>query len=120
MFIPKENRFVTVDTPVPDVKNNINNAANDILIENDSCVWVATQCGLFRYDPLRGGFRWYFKKDGLPANNSKGLAIDSDGMLWLTTSAGLCRFDRSKSAFTCFSQSDGLQSNEFNPIMLHN
>lgn len=114
MFIPKENRFVTVNTPVPDVKNNINNAANDILIENDSCVWVATQCGLFRYDPLRGGFRWYFKKDGLPANNSKGLAIDSDGMLWLTTSAGLCRFDRSKSAFTCFSKSDGLQSNEFN------
>jgi signal transduction histidine kinase/ligand-binding sensor domain-containing protein len=114
IFFPEENRFGIKSSIVPDTNLPISNAVNDILVENDTCTWVATQYGLYRYNQKNRGFRWYFKTDGLPSNTIKGLAVDRSGVLWLTTVCGICRFDHRNNKIINFSKSDGLQGNEFN------
>jgi ligand-binding sensor domain-containing protein/signal transduction histidine kinase len=112
-FIPEENRVIK-NNIVPDTSLPITNTVNDILIENDTCTWVATQYGLYRFNQKNREFRWYFKADGLPSSTIKGLALDRRGILWLTTNCGLCRFDHRNNKIINFSKSDGLQGNEFN------
>jgi hypothetical protein len=86
----------------------------DMLIENDTCVWIATQYGLNRFNPKTQIFKSYFEKDGLPNNVIKSLTIDNSGILWLSTNHGICRFDYLQKKYEKYSLDDGLQSNEFN------
>jgi signal transduction histidine kinase/streptogramin lyase len=111
-FIPEENRFVTYDM-VQDSSSKRNNSVFDILIENDTCAWVATQRGLYWFNPVSGDYKWYSITDGLPDNTIKALTLDKTGLLWISTNSGICRFDCRNKIFTNFSTSDGLQSNEF-------
>jgi ligand-binding sensor domain-containing protein/signal transduction histidine kinase len=113
IFVPSENRFSRDVKIRPDTTDNRTNVIYDVLIENDSSTWVATQNGLFQYNQATEGFRWYFKSNGLPSNLIRGVAIDKSGILWVTTNNGLCRFDRRDNRIIHFTKSDGLQGNEF-------
>jgi len=85
----------------------------EILVENDSCIWIGTPYGLNRFNPITGSFRRYYEEDGLPNNFIKGLILDKSGVLWVTTNKGVCKFDYKHSEYKSFIRSDGLQSNQF-------
>jgi PAS domain S-box-containing protein len=113
IFSPDKKSFITY-TQDPNSTNSLSHeSVFDILIENDTCVWIGTQNGLNRFNPMTGYFKRYFKEDGLPDNVIKGLVLDKSGMLWVTTNNGVSRFDYKQEKFKNFTKSDGLQSNEF-------
>jgi signal transduction histidine kinase len=113
IFSPGENRFITYE-PDPNDANSLSySGTSDILVENDSCVWIGTNDGLNRFNPNTGAFKRYYEKDGLPSDVIKGLVLDKSGALWITTNKGVCRFDYKQGKFKNFTKADGLQSNEF-------
>jgi signal transduction histidine kinase/ligand-binding sensor domain-containing protein/CheY-like chemotaxis protein len=112
VFIPSENRFIDYSI-MPDTMSRDNNPVSDILIENDTCTWVATQKGLYRFNPDNGNHTWYLREGEAGETPVKGLALDKTGMLWATTNVGLFRFDCRRNAFKHFTISDGLQGNDF-------
>jgi HPt (histidine-containing phosphotransfer) domain-containing protein/PAS domain-containing protein len=98
---------------MPDSMSRGNNAVFDILVENDTCAWVATQKGLYRFNPVSGHHAWYFREKGATEITIKGLTLDTTGILWVTTNTGLYRFDYRTNTIKQFTTSDGLQSNDF-------
>jgi PAS domain S-box-containing protein len=113
IFSPDDERFTTYIHD-PNNPNSLSHSSIlDILVENDSCVWIGTQNGLNRFNPKAGSFKRYYEKDGLPNNVIKGLVLDKSGVLWMTTNNGVCRFDYKQEKFKNFTKADGLQSNEF-------
>jgi len=113
IFSRGEDRFITY-MPDPNDANSLSYpTTTDILVENDSCVWIGTHDGLNRFNPITGSFKRYYEKDGLPSNVIKGLVLDKSGALWVTTNRGVCRFDYKQRIFKIFTKADGLQSNEF-------
>jgi ligand-binding sensor domain-containing protein/HPt (histidine-containing phosphotransfer) domain-containing protein/PAS domain-containing protein len=113
IYYPVENRFVTFTKGDDDTTGISNNNIYDILVQDDTSVWVGTESGLNRFNPITGKFNHFFKSDGLPDNSIKGLVFDTCGMLWVTTNCGICRYDPRKASFKNFSPSDGTQGNEF-------
>jgi ligand-binding sensor domain-containing protein/signal transduction histidine kinase len=112
-FLPNKEDFINY-THNPNNPNSISHGiVYDILIKNDTTVWVATQSGLNRFNPETGIFYRYFKKDGLPNDVIKGLVFDNTGTLWVTTNGGIGRFDYKNKQYDFFTEEDGLQSNEF-------
>jgi ligand-binding sensor domain-containing protein/HPt (histidine-containing phosphotransfer) domain-containing protein len=111
-FIPEENRFVAYSI-VPDTGSKGSNAVFDILIENDTCTWVATKKGLYRLNPANENHTWYFRENQSTETTIKGLTLDKYGVLWATTTVGMFRFDYRNNALKHFTTSDGLQSNDF-------
>ena len=113
IFSPGDGHFVTY-TSDPDNANSLSYPrVTDILVENDSCVWIGTPDGLNKFNPENGSFRRYYEKDGLPSNFIKGLVSDNSGVLWVTTNHGVCRFDYKQREIKNFTKADGFQSNEF-------
>jgi ligand-binding sensor domain-containing protein/signal transduction histidine kinase len=112
-FVPGEDKFITYTKSLKDPKSISTDCVYDILIENDTSVWLATANGLDLLNPLKGIFTKYFTEDGLPHNSLKGLIFDKSGVLWLTTNNGICQFDYHKKTFRNFYVSDGLESNVF-------
>jgi signal transduction histidine kinase len=113
LYNPAENRFVAFVNNNADENSISNDLIFDILIQNDTCIWIGTDIGLNRFNPVTGKFLRFFKKDGLPNNTIKGLALDTHGALWVTTNSGICRVDNRHATFKKFTTSDGLQGNEF-------
>jgi len=113
IFSPGEDRFITY-LPDPYNANSLSYpTTTDILVENDSCVWIGTHDGLNQFNPNTGSFKRYYEKNGLPSNVIKGLVLDKSGTLWVTTNKGVCSFDYKQRKLKNFTKDDGLQSNEF-------
>jgi ligand-binding sensor domain-containing protein/HPt (histidine-containing phosphotransfer) domain-containing protein len=122
IFIPGEKRFLSYNI-MPDSTSLGGNGVYDILLESDTCAWVATKKGLFRFNPVNSNHAWYFSEGGSTAAGIKGLAMDKNGTMWVTTNTGLFRFDYHTNAMKRFTTSDGLQGNEFyrsSILTLHN
>ena len=113
VFSPGEDSFITYQHDPNDANSLSYPTTTDILIENDSSVWIGTKNGLNQFYPKTGSFKRYYQKDGLPDNVIKGLIFDDSGMLWVTTSSGVSQFDYKQEKFKNFTKADGLQSNEF-------
>jgi ligand-binding sensor domain-containing protein len=62
---------------------------------------------------LRGQFKSYTRKNGMPNNVVYGILEDSTGRLWMSTNNGLVLFDPEEETFQTFTEQDGLQSNQF-------
>jgi ligand-binding sensor domain-containing protein/signal transduction histidine kinase len=113
IFSPLNNQFITY-TSDPHNNNSLSSSRiTDILVENDTCVWIGTPDGLNKFNPEAGSFTRYYEKDGLPSNFIKGLELDNSGALWVTTNNGVCRFEYKRDKFKNFNKTDGFQSNEF-------
>jgi signal transduction histidine kinase/ligand-binding sensor domain-containing protein len=113
IFSPGEDHFITYMSKPDDINSLSFPRITDILVENDSCVWVGTPDGLNRFNPITGSFKRYYEKDGLPNSSVKGLVLDDSGYLWVTTNKGVSRFNYKERKFKNFTKADGLQSNEF-------
>ena len=85
-------------------------------IKEDACgnIWVATNCGLNKYDEDKDNFKRYTETDGLTNNFVYEILIDSNQNLWLSTNYGISRYDQNNDKFINFYVGDGLQGNEFN------
>ena len=74
---------------------------NDICQDNYGYIWVATDCGLNRYDGYH--FKQYLHLPGdtttIASNIVVSLYCDKDGQLWVGTSRGLDRFDYTTDRF---------------------
>ncbi len=82
--------------------------------ENGRFLWLATQTGLTRFDPVSETFTQYTEKNGFPTNSIQAVEQAVDGTLWVSTSNGLAQFDpETETVIHVFDASDGLQSNEF-------
>jgi ligand-binding sensor domain-containing protein/predicted Ser/Thr protein kinase len=87
---------------------------NDIHEDRSRVLWIGSNNGLFRFNPLSGVFRTYRQKHGLPSNKIYGILEDDNRNLWISTSNGLSRFNPQTGEFKNFDFSDGLQHNTFN------
>jgi ligand-binding sensor domain-containing protein len=54
-------------------------------IDTSGIIWIATQNGLNRFDPVTQSFTTYYERDGLPNNRVTGIHEDDRGNLWLST-----------------------------------
>jgi signal transduction histidine kinase/ligand-binding sensor domain-containing protein len=113
IFSPADNHFTTFAFDSANIKTLSYSKVTDILVDNDSCIWIGTPNGLNRFNPERGSFTRYYEKDGLPNNFIHALILDNSNTLWVTTNGGVGRFDYKNNKFKNFTKSDGLQSNEF-------
>ena len=85
-----------------------NDHVNAICIDTSGIIWIGTQNGLNRFDPVAQTFTAYYERDGLPGNLITGIHEDERGNLWLSTRNGLSRFDPRAKTFANYSASDGI------------
>ena len=85
-----------------------NDQVNAICIDRSGIIWIGTQSGLNRFDPVAQTFTVYYERDGLPSNRVTGILEDDRGNLWLSTGTGLSRFDPRAKTFVNYSASDGI------------
>lgn len=77
-------------------------------------LWIGTQGGgLLLFDPVKGNYKRYTTKEGLPSNTLLRMLEDDHQNLWISTFNGLSRFNINTQSFRNFTPSDGLQSNQF-------
>ena len=67
---------------------------NDMLLENDSTLWLATYgSGLNRCDLRRGTVRFFRTHDGLSSNIVQAIVHSDDHHLWYSSDDGIGKFD---------------------------
>ncbi|MEM0992608.1 MAG: ATP-binding protein [Bacteroidota bacterium] len=95
--------------------NSLSNKLSIALLESRAgLIWVATESGLNRIDPIDFSIKRYLRKDGLLDEKIMGLLEDDFGYIWGSTVAhGLFRFDVDKETFEFFDRRDGLISDNF-------
>lgn len=113
IFSTTDSHFITYASDPGNINSLSYPRVTDIIVQNDTCIWIGTPDGLNRFNPVNGIFTRYYEKDGLPNNFIKGLILDKSGILWVTTNSGICRFDFRSSLKKIFTRDDGLQGNEF-------
>ncbi len=93
------------------------NLVYDLLIDEDSSLWVATDNGLNHYQPKSNSFKWYRRTslacpDCISTNDVLCLYDDTlNNYLWVGTMSGLNRLDRETGKFKIYTESDGLANN---------
>ncbi|WP_168734250.1 hybrid sensor histidine kinase/response regulator transcription factor [Pseudothauera nasutitermitis] len=73
-------------------------------------LWIGTDNGLNRLDPVSGWVRHYRADGGegsLPHNRIRSLYEDGQGTLWVGTSGGLSRYDAQEDRFVTWTHSQG-------------
>ncbi len=113
IFSPLTNQFITYTSDPYNMNSLSSSRITDLLVENDTCIWIGTPDGLNKFNPVTKSFRRYYEKDGLSSNFIKALISDNSGALWVTTNNGVSRFDFKENKFRNFTKNDGFQSNEF-------
>lgn len=109
-----------------DARNGLTCTTIRSLLEEDSTLWVGTDCGLYAIDLLTLTVRQHFTNQSpnpldvssaafqLPNNVIYGILKDDAGYLWLSSNKGLTRFSAQRGVYKNYDLTDGLQSNEFN------
>lgn len=114
----KFNRETGVINQYKNIENDKNslsyNSVKDINEDSKGNIWIATNCGLNKYNKVKDNFTRYTESNGLANNFVYKILIDVDDNLWLSTNYGISRYDVEQDNFTNFGITDGLQSNEFN------
>ncbi len=84
------------------------------LYKNDNILWIGTEGGgLTRYDFRKKTFKTYFKKDGLPSNNVRGITGDDNGNLWISTPRNIVKFNIQTAQFVTYDNTDGLENSMY-------
>jgi signal transduction histidine kinase/ligand-binding sensor domain-containing protein/DNA-binding response OmpR family regulator len=91
------------------------NTVDDILVDKDGNLWLASAGGLCLYDRTSNTFKVYREKQGLPNNMIRAILEDGSGHLWVTTNKGLSKFNPLTETFRNYTIEDGLQGNIFKP-----
>lgn len=99
------------------VKNNksiSSNIINYIYCASNKMIWLATEGGLVKLDPVTGKMHLFTTKQNLPANVIYTIIEDDRKNLWISTSKGLVRFNPDNNNVRVFSKSEGLLTDQFN------
>lgn len=91
------------------------NVVDDVLLDTDGNLWLATAGGICRYDKATNGFRVYRESNGLPNNMTRAILEDGNGHLWISSNKGLTKFNPAAEEFRNYTIEDGLQGNIFKP-----
>jgi serine phosphatase RsbU (regulator of sigma subunit)/ligand-binding sensor domain-containing protein len=89
---------------------------NDLFVDKNRTVWIATNGGLIKYDQNSKQFNVLYDKDGLPSNYIVAIEEDTYGNLWLSTLNGISKFNKDivHPIFINYDVKDGLQGYTFN------
>ncbi|UCF32023.1 MAG: chitobiase/beta-hexosaminidase C-terminal domain-containing protein [bacterium] len=79
---------------------------NDLVLDEEGRLWVATEEGLDRQD-RGGGFSLIGKDQGLPASEVLGIGVDTDNSIWAGTSKGVAHI-RDDRVVEVLTEQDGL------------
>ncbi|MCG2459243.1 hypothetical protein K8352_00620 [Flavobacteriaceae bacterium F89] len=105
---------------VGDTNSLINNFIDDLYLANDSTLWIATNGGLDKFNPLTEKFVHYTESDGLPTNYLSTIVPGDNGELWISTQSGLSQMVNSKAidkvTFINYNSQDGLGGDNFIPL----
>lgn len=107
LFSPTTGRSWVPDIHMPDT-------ILDLYLNRDGLLWIATERGLFHFNPVTRELAHFSTKDGLTDEYIVSLEEDSLGFLWLGTRNGLIRFDPLSKEMESFDQHDGLAGVHFN------
>jgi signal transduction histidine kinase/CheY-like chemotaxis protein/streptogramin lyase len=86
-------------------EHNLPIAVNDIAVDKQNEIWLATTFGLLKYNN-KGYERINLGQE--TENTIKSLDVDSDGNIWVTASTGLLKYKDGE--YFSFSERDGLPS----------
>jgi ligand-binding sensor domain-containing protein/signal transduction histidine kinase len=81
---------------------------NSVFVDHAGAMWLATQNGLDKFDPVSGIANSYYERDGLSGNVVACIREDGQGKLWMSTNKGISSFDPQSRSFRNYSTSDGL------------
>jgi diguanylate cyclase (GGDEF)-like protein/PAS domain S-box-containing protein len=80
-----------------------NNFTKKLLLDSSDNLWVATQNGLAKYNPLKDNFTNYNKDNSqLNSNDIFAIALNKDGNLLVSTAANLYLYDNLANSFLLF------------------
>lgn len=82
-------------------EQGLSRSVNDLVIDRQGFVWIATVDGLARYDG--SGFKYWRhnskRKDSLPSNNVMSVYADSQNRIWVATVDSLSVLEKSRTGF---------------------
>ena len=100
------------------VSNSIsNNTIQYIYEDKEGMLWLATDVGLNRFDPVQETFRVYTEDDGLPTNYVSSILPGDDNELWISTRNGISKMvtdpETGQITFVNYDTDDGLGGMDF-------
>jgi ligand-binding sensor domain-containing protein/signal transduction histidine kinase/CheY-like chemotaxis protein/AraC-like DNA-binding protein len=81
--------------------------------DNLGFLWLATDYGLNKFDPVNNKNTSYFTENGLADNLVTSVISDNKGFIWASTYKGLSRINPKNNFIENFTIEDGLQEDEF-------
>jgi len=98
-----------------------NNNVQFIHEDTDGILWLATDIGLNRFDPVKEEFKAYTEEDGLPTNLISSILPGDGNDLWISTSAGIAKMvsdnETGKVTFVNYDSEDGLGGMNFTSLI---
>jgi len=92
----------------------------DIYENNEGILWLATNNGLFNFNPANETFTNFTDQDGLPANNILSILPGNTNELWINTQNGISRMginSNEKPIFINYGIGDGLDKVDFTSLV---
>jgi ligand-binding sensor domain-containing protein/anti-sigma regulatory factor (Ser/Thr protein kinase) len=80
-------------------------------VDANNYVWIGTQKGLSRFDPVRKTFTNYTTTDGLSNSAITKLITDKNNNIWMNTQNGVSVYRQDRKMFQNFYKEDGLPQN---------
>ncbi|MEE9429908.1 MAG: SpoIIE family protein phosphatase [Melioribacteraceae bacterium] len=116
--IDTENNKVTVYSYDEHSKNSLsNNSVQFIYEDKKGMLWLATNRGLNKFDPINEVFTVYTEDDGLPTNYIASILPGDEGELWIATRSGISKMVTDKETkqvtFVNYDTKDGLGGMDF-------
>ena len=113
LTLDEDYNIIKTKTLLSDETTNFSYAVNDVKVDANCNIWVATTNGLVGILTTYQEPVTYTTKNDLPSNYIAAIEFDDEGMLWATTNQGIFALDLSTDKVASYGQQDGLLSNEF-------
>ena len=106
--------FKELDLPYQLLQNQEFYELNDITIDKNNKLWLATSLGVFE-ETTRNNWKRYTSSDGLSTDKCLSLAVDDANSIWIGTSSGLNVFKQGE--FIIYNESNGLPSDKISSVL---
>ena len=98
------------------VYNTVNSSGVfDVIEDNSGFLWLATESGVNKMNPVDETFVYYTKeKNQIPNNTIYEFLLDKNDNLWLSSNYGIAALNTKTDSVKSYTNADGLQGLEFN------
>jgi signal transduction histidine kinase/ligand-binding sensor domain-containing protein len=107
-FDPVTHRFTVYKSDPSDPSGLRDDGVGAIYIASPHLIWIGTENGLNRLDPVAGKFAAYDARNGLSGNAIDCILEDDHGNVWMNTNKGLSEYNPQEGTFANYSEADGL------------